>query len=170
MTSNRTDRRRTNDGLPSKLSKRNDGEILADSLDIVRKQEEIMAHLLNDLEFFRKKFKRSLEYDSGAGDYDEEWGDGTLYDVRYETDAGNGMIKEETMVNFVGYKLAMDNFQMGFNKTKDQIEKIWEASEGGEDSLAVPQSGLDGLEEDSLAIPQFELDGLARGRKIAAQE
>jgi len=170
MTSNRTDRRRVNDGLPSKLSKTNDGKILADSLNIVRKQEEIMAHLLNDLEFFRKKFKMSLEYDSGAGDYNEEWGDGALYDVRSHTDAGNGMIKDETMVNFAGYKLAMDNFQMGFDKTKDQIEKIWEASEGGKDSLTLPQSEFDGLEKDSLALPQFELDGLVKGRRIAAQE
>jgi len=170
MTSNRTDHRQADDGLPATLSKTAHAKTLAGSLDIVRKQEEIMAHLLNDLEFFRKKFKRSLEYDSGAGDYEEEWGDGQLYDVRSHTDAGNGMIKEETMVNFVGYKLAMDNFQMGFDKTKDQIEKIWEASEGGKDSLAVPRSGSDGLEESSLAMPQFELDGLAKGRKIAAQE
>ena len=155
MTSNRTDRRQANDGLPYKPSKTNHGKTLADSLDIVRKQEDIMAHVLRDLEFFRKKFKTSLEYDSAAGNYDEEWGDGTLYDCRSDTDAGNGIIKEETMVNYIGYRIAMDNFQMGFDKTKDQIKEIWEAFEGG---------------KGPLALQQYEMDGLEKGRRVAIQE
>jgi len=47
----------------------------------------------------------------------------------------------------------MDNFQMGFDKTKDQIEKIWKAA------------GMN-----PLVLLDYELEGLERGRKAAAQE
>lgn len=62
--------------------------IINDLLDTVRKQEDIMEHLLRDLEFFRKQFKTSLEYDIGTGDYREETADGTEYDARLVSDAG----------------------------------------------------------------------------------
>ena len=150
MTSNRTDRH-----LPSKLSKTNHCKIINDLLDTVRKQEDIMGHLLRDLEFFRKQFKTSLEYDSGAGDYREETADGTEFDIRCGTDAGDGTIKEETAVDYIGYRIAMDNFQSGFDKTKDQIEKIWKDVDVGEGSLAMPKVFADSLE---------------KGRKAAAQE
>jgi hypothetical protein len=121
----------------------------------VRKQEDIIGQLLRDLEFFRKKFKTSLEYDSGGGDYREEIGDGPEYDVRSYTDAGDRTIKEETTVDYIGYRIAMDNFQIGFDKTKDQIEKIWKNVDVG---------------KGSLALPKWEADGLEKGRKAAAQE
>ena len=114
-----------------------------------------MGQLLRDLEFFRKKFKTSLKYDSGAGDYCEETADGTEWDVRSYTDAGDGTIKEETTVDYMGYKIAMDNFQMGFDKSKDQIEKIWKDVDVG---------------KGSLVLPKWEADGLEKGRKAAAQE
>jgi hypothetical protein len=114
-----------------------------------------MEHLLRDLEFFRKQVKTSLEYDIGAGDYREETSDGTANDIRYGSDAGDGTIKEETAVDYMGYKVAMDNFQMGFEKTKYQIEKIWKDVDVG---------------KGSLAIPDWAADGLEKGRKAAAQE
>jgi hypothetical protein len=129
--------------------------IINNLLNTVRKQEDIMEHLLRDLEFFRKQVKTSLEYDIGAGDYREETSDGTACDARYWSDAGDGTIKEETAVDYMGYKVAMDNFQMGFEKTKDQIEKIWEDVDVG---------------KGSLAIPKWAADGLEKGRKAAAQE
>lgn len=76
MTSNPTDRQQADNDLPSELDETIHRMILDDSLDIVRKQEEIMQHLLRDLEFFRKKFKMSLEYDSGLADYCEEVAEG----------------------------------------------------------------------------------------------
>ena len=155
MTPNRTDYQQADENLSSKLSKTNHRKILDDLLDTVGKQEDIMGQLHRDLEFFRKKFKTSLKYDSGAGDYREETADGTEWDVRSYTDAGDGTIKEETTVDYIGYKIAMDNFQMGFDKSKDQIEKIWKDVDVG---------------KGSLALPKWEADGLEKGRKAAAQE
>lgn len=148
-TSNRTDR------LMSEISQTSHRKILDDLLDTVRKQEELMGHLLRDLEFFRKESRTSFEFNSGAGDYREETADGTECDMRSSTDAGDGTIKEETALGYTGYKLAMDNFQLSFDKTKDQIEEIWKH--------------LD-VDEDSLAMPRVFVDVLENGRKAAAQE
>jgi hypothetical protein len=155
MTSNRTDRQQVNDDLLSKLPTTDHRKILDDLLDTVRKQEEMMEHLLRDLEFFRKAFKASLECDSGAGDYREETADGTEFDIRSYTDAGDGTIKEETAVDYTGYRIAMDNFQLGFDKTKNRIEKIWKDVDVG---------------KGSLVMPKWAADSLEKGRKAAAQE
>jgi hypothetical protein len=155
MSSKRTDHQQAQDDLPSKSSTTNHRTIINNVLDTVRKQEDIMEHLLRDLEFFRKQVKTSLEYDVGAGDYREEASDGTEYDARFESDVGDGTIKEETVVYYMGYKVAMDNFQMGFEKTKEQIEKIWKDVDVG---------------KGFLAIPDWAADGLEKGRKAAAQE
>lgn len=108
-----------------------------------------MGQLLRDLEYFRKEFKTYLEYDSGAGNYLEETGDGTEYDIRSCMDAGDGTIKEETIVDYSGYRIAMDNFQMGFDKTKDQIEKIWKDVDVGEGSLATARREVARLQHKS---------------------
>ncbi|KAF2621500.1 hypothetical protein BU25DRAFT_495690 [Macroventuria anomochaeta] len=155
MTSNRTDRQQANDDLLSKPPKTNHRKILDNLLDTVRKQKEIMGHLLRDLEFFRKTFKTSLEYDSGAGDYREETADGTEFDIRSSTDAGDGTIKEETVVDYIGYRIAMDNFQLGFDKTKNRIEEIWKDVD---------------VDRGSLKMQKVFVDSLEKGRKAATQE
>jgi len=73
--------------------------------------------------------------------------------MRSGTDDGDGTVKKQTLVDCIGYRMAMDNFQMGFDKTKDQIEKIWKAA------------GMN-----PLVLLDYELEGLERGRKAAAQE
>ncbi|KAJ4312247.1 hypothetical protein N0V94_007549 [Neodidymelliopsis sp. IMI 364377] len=155
MTSNQPDRQQDNNNLLSKPPKTNHRKILDDLLNTVQKQEEVMRHLLRDVEFFRKTFKTSLQYDSGAGDYREETADGTEFDIRSSTDAGDGMIKEETAVDYIGYSIAMDNFQLGFNRTKERIEEMWKDADVGRGSLAMPKAFADSLE---------------KGRKVAAQE
>jgi hypothetical protein len=111
MTPNRTDHQQADESLPSKLSETNHRKILDDLLDTVRKQEDIMGRLLRDLEFFRNKFKTSLKYDSGAGDYREDMADGTEWDVRSYTDAGDGTLKEETTLDYIGSKLLWTTFE-----------------------------------------------------------
>lgn len=80
-----------------------------------------------------------MKCDSGAGDYREETANGTEIDIRSSTDAGDGTIKEETVVDYIGYRIAMDNFQLGFNKTKDQIEEIWKDVDVARGSLVMPK-------------------------------
>lgn len=52
--SKRIDHPQTRDDLPSKSSTTNHRIIVNNLLNAVRKQENIMEHLLRDLEFFRK--------------------------------------------------------------------------------------------------------------------
>jgi hypothetical protein len=86
-----------------------------------------------------------------------------MYD-EYE-EVGNGMIIEETVVSYLGYKSAMDNFQMGFEKTKDQIEKVWKDV----NVVGVVAKGQI-VKKEQLTRAQIEMDGLEKGRKVAAQE
>jgi len=154
MASNPTDRQQADYDPPTNLDKMIHRMIPDESLNIVRKQEEVMQHLQRDLEFFfRTKFKMSLEYDSGLEDYCEEVAEGITWDMRSGKDDGGGIVKKKAVVDCIGYRMAMDNFPTGFNKTKDQIEKIWK------------DAG-----KNSLLLPDYEVDGLERGRKAAAQE
>ena len=113
-----------------------------------------MGHLLRDLEFFCRTFKTSSEYDNTAGDYREETAEETEYDARFLSDTGGGKIKE-TAGDFTSYRLAMDNFQLGFDKTENQIEEIWKDVDVG---------------RGSLVMPKWVADSLERGRKAAAHE
>lgn len=153
MTHNRTDRQQADDDTRSKPPETDHHRIL-ELLNTVRKQEETMEHLLRDLEFFRKTFKTSLAYDSGSGDYCEKTADGTEFDIRSSTDAGDGTIKDETAMDYIGYKMAMDNFQLGFDRTKNRIEEIWKDVDVG---------------RGFLAMPKWVADSLEKGRKAAAQ-
>lgn len=83
-----------------------------------------MKQLTKDLEFFRNKYKDSLNYDNGARCYLADVGDETIDLRSYQMDLGNGVITVETAAEFLGYRSAIDNFQMGFKKTKEEIEKI----------------------------------------------
>ena len=156
MTSERTDHQQTQDGPPHQSPTTNERIIINRLLETVQKQEDIMKHLLRDLEFFRKQFKTNLEYDVGLGDYREETADGTEYDIRDVTDAGDGTIKNETAVDYLGYKAAMDNFHMGFEKTKYQIEEIWK--------------DVDKSAKGPVVMPKWAAGSLEKSRKTAAQE
>ncbi|KAL8922657.1 MAG: hypothetical protein Q9172_003472 [Xanthocarpia lactea] len=151
--------------MPSKIYPPNHHSIIIKSLLIaIQKQQDIMEHLTRDLEFFRNKFKESLDYDNGTGCYLADVGDETI-DLRSHMDLGNGIIGAETAVDYVGYRSSMNNFQMGFEKTKDEIEKIWKVVD------LVRDTERDQLiRQDSMTIPKWEAEALEKGRKAAAQE
>ena len=73
----------------------------------------------------------------------------------YDSDLGNGVIKNETIVDYLGYKRAIENLQLGVSTSKDAIENIWEES---------------GMVEGDLKIEDIFAEGLEKGRKAAAQE
>lgn len=160
MNLNHFERRQASNKKPSEPYKPNDRKAINDLLVVLQKQEDIMKHLTKDLEFFRTQFKDSLDYDNGNGNYLADTGyDDEPIDLRSYEDVGNGTIEEETVVHYIGYKGAMDNFQMGFEKTKNEIENIWKDV----DLLRFTQGG-------SLNISKFQTDALEKGRKAAAQE
>ena len=154
------------DSMPSEFYPPNHHSIIIEGLLVaMQKQQDIMEHLTKDLNFFRKKFKGSLEYDNGTGCYLADVGDETIDLRSYREDLGNGIIGAETAVDYVGYRSTMKNFQMGFEKTKDEIEQIWKVVDLVRD---VDKGQL--VRQDSLTIPKWEADSLERGRKAAAQE
>ncbi|KAI8943295.1 hypothetical protein NX059_001315 [Plenodomus lindquistii] len=155
MSPKETEHGQSQDGLPSTSPKTNHLTIILQLLEAILKEVEMVKHLNNDLEFFRKQLATSLKYDSGAGNYLEDLSDGTQWDTRGESGIGDGTIKESTAVDYLGYKAALEHFQMGFEKTKNQIETIWKEVGVGKDSLTVPDWAAAKLEE---------------SRKIAAQE
>lgn len=130
----------------------------------MQKQQDIMEHLTKDLQFFRNKLKHSLDYDDGTGCYFADVVDETI-DLRSYTDLGNGIPGAETAVDYMGYRITMKNFQVGFDKTKDEIEKIWNIVDLIRD---VEEGQL--IREDSLTIPKWEVEVLEKGREAAAQE
>lgn len=153
------------DSMPSKPYPPNHHSIIIKNLLIaMQKQQDIMEHLTKDLQFFRNKLKDSLDYDNGTGCYLADVGDETI-DLRSYTDLGNGIIGAETAVDYMGYRSTMKNFQMGFEKTKDEIEKIWNIVDLVRD---VEKGQL--IREDSLTMPKWEAEVLEKGRKAAAQE
>ncbi len=160
-----TEDQQASDSMPSTLYPPNHHSIIIKGLLIaMQKQQDIMEHLTRDLEFFRNKFKENLDYDNGTGCYLADVGDGTI-DLRSDMDLGNGIIGAETAVDYVGYRSSMNNFQMGFEKTKDEIEKIWKVVD------LVRDTEKDQLtRQDSLTIPKWEAEALEKGRKAAAQE
>lgn len=152
------------DSMPPKLHPPNHHSIIRGLLIAMQKQQNIMEHLTKDLEFFRNKLKESLNYDNGTGCYLADMGDETI-DLRSYTDLGNGIIGAETAVDYMGYRSTMNNFQLGFEKTKDEIEKIWKAV----DLVRDTEKGQL-IRADSLTIPKWEAEALEKGRKAAAQE
>lgn len=81
----------------------------------------MMQQLTERLEFFRDKYKKSLEYD---GSYLAGMGD-EIIDFRSEdADVWNGVIAVEIVVGYLGYRSTMDNFQSGLERTKEEIEKM----------------------------------------------
>lgn len=164
MDTNVCDKQQTRDSTLSKLHKQNHRKIIKDLLVAVQKQEDIMKHLTKDLEFFRNKYKKSLDYDNGTGCYLADIRD-EIIDLRSCTDLGNGVIAAETAADYLGYRSAMHNFHMGFEKTKKEIEKIWEDIDVVRDV-----DNKEFVQKDSLKIPKWEADALEKGRKAAAQE
>jgi hypothetical protein len=59
-----------------------------------------------------------LGYDNGTGCYLADVGDETIDLRSYNPDLGDGVIAAETAADYLGYRSAMNNFQMGFEKTK----------------------------------------------------
>lgn len=59
----------------------------------------------------------------------------------------------------------MNNFLMGFETTKKEIEKVWEHVDVVRDI-----DNDEFVQKDSLKIPNWEADALEKGRKAAAQE
>lgn len=164
MDSTVCDKQKASDSTPSKSYNEEHRKIIGDLLVAIQKQEDIMEHLTRDLEFFRTKYKNSLDYDNGTGCYLADVGDQTV-DYRSDMDVGNGVITAETATDYLGYKSAMCNFQMGFEKTKKEIEKIWEDVDVVRDV-----DSAQFVQKDSLKIPNWEAVGLEKGRKAAAQE
>lgn len=160
------DDQQASDGMPSKHHTENHRKTIGDILVALQKQEVIMKQLTNDLEFFRNKYKSSLNHDNGAGCYLADIGDETIDLRSYQTDLGNGVISAETAAHFLGYRSAMNNFQMGFKKTKEEIEKIWENID-----LVRDIDNGEWVRKDSLKIPsKWEAGRLEKGRKAAAPE
>ena len=164
MSTTLSDDQQASDSMSSKPYAPNHCNIIKDLLTAIQKQEDTMKKLNKDLEFFRNKYNSSLNYDNGTGCYLADVGDETI-DMRSYMDLGNGIISAETAANFMGYRTAMDNFQMGFEKTKEEIEKIWEDVDmvRDVDSEQFVQKG-------SVKIPKWEVDALEKGRKVAARE
>jgi chaperonin cofactor prefoldin len=166
MNLNVCDDQQASDGMLSKQHTQNHRKIIGDILVALQKQEDIMKQLTEDLEFFRNKYKSSLNYDNGAGCYLADIGDKTIDLRSYDTDLGNGVIAAETAADFLGYRSAMNNFQMGFKKTKEEIEKIWEDVD-----LVRDVDNDKWVRKDSLKISsKWEADALEKGRKAAVQE
>lgn len=164
MDPNEYDDRQVGDGTPSKTHAWNHRKIIEDTLVVIQKQEDIMKQLSQDLEFFRKNCKDSLDYDIGNGNYLADVGDETIDLRSYQKDLGNGEITAETATEYLGYKSAMDNFQMGFKRTKEEVEKVWK-------DVDLVKDGDEWFQKDSLKISsKWEVDALDRGRKAAAQE
>jgi hypothetical protein len=115
--------------------------------------------------YFRKMVQMRLEYDNGTPSYltdvVNEAPDYDSYMYEYE-EVGNGMIIEETVVSYLGYKSAMDNFQMGFEKSKDQIEKVWKDV----NVVGVVAKGQT-VKKEQLTREQIEMDGLEKGLRVA---
>ena len=129
----------------------------------MRKQQAIMEHLSRDLTFTRSQFETSLEYDNGNGNYLADVGDETIDYKAGGMDVGNGIISADTARDYMGYKVAMDNYEAGLKKTKDQLEKIW-------DAVRMVQRDDEFIQKSSLTLPDWLADGLEKGRKAAAQE
>jgi hypothetical protein len=55
------------------------------------------------------------------------------------------VITAERATDFLGYRSAMDNFQMGFKKTKEEMETIWE-------DVDLVKDGDEWAQKDSLQI------------------
>lgn len=112
---------------PPSHSRPNHRKVIEELLEVVRKQQAIMEHLSRDLNFTRSQFETNLNYDNGDGDYKADTDYETI-DVRaHGMDVGNGIISVDTATDYIAYKVAMNNHEAGFKKTKDQLEKIWEA-------------------------------------------
>lgn len=153
------------DGIPSEQHTRDHREILKELLVAIQKQEDIMKQLTEDLTFFRDKYKSSLDYDNGAGCYLADIGDETIDLRSYQTDLGNGVITAVTAANYLGYRSAMKNFQMGFKKSNEKIEKIWNNIEVVRD--------IDNnvwVRKESVNISsKWEIDALEKGKLAASQ-
>lgn len=143
----------------------NHRKVIEDLLEVVRKQQDIMQHLARDLEFTRHQSEENLKYDNGGGCYLADVGEQTK-DYRAEgMDVGNGVISTDTATDYLGYKLAMDNFEAGFKKTKEQVEKSWSAVDVVQES-----DGGGFVQKGSSTLPRWLADSLEKGRKAAAQE
>lgn len=153
----------SNNTMPTP-STQNHYKIIGDLLVAVQKQQDLMDHLTKDLVFFRDQFKKSLEYDNGDGCYLDDIGDETI-NLKFHMDLGNGTVGTETAIDYMGYISAMNNFQMGFEKTKDNIEKIWKVVDVVRN---VDENQL--VQKDSLMMPKWQADELEKGRKAALQE
>lgn len=105
-----------------------------------------------------------MDYNNGTRCYLTDVGDETI-DLTLYIDLGNRIIGAETAVNYMGYRSTIKNFQMGFEKTKDEIEKIWKVVNLVRD---IEKGQL--IREDSLTIPKWEAEALEKDRKAAAQE
>lgn len=113
-----------------------------------------MAYLTRGLDFFRGQFKAELEQDNGTGNYLADIRDETINLRDYE-DVGIGAIGEETATDYVGYQCAMGNFRTGFEKTMNEIERLWKEAD---------------VVENPPKMANMWVDALEKGRKIAAQE
>jgi hypothetical protein len=106
-----------------------------------------------------------LNYDNGAGCYLADVGDETIDLRSYQTDLGNGVITAETASNFLKYRSAMDNFQMGFKKSNEEIEKIWNDVE-----LVRDIDNNAWVRKESVKIStKWETDILEKDKKAAVQ-
>lgn len=167
MKTSVSDDQKARDGVSSRPLIPGHRKIIEELLVAVQKQQDVMARMNKDLEFFRTQYKSCLDYDNGTGCYLEDTGYGDeSIDLRSYEDIGNGTITADTAIAYLGYESAMDNFELGFKKGKDEIEKIWdrvgEVSNPEHVQLKIEDWAADGLE-----VSRKATDGVEAGRKAA---
>jgi hypothetical protein len=106
-----------------------------------------------------------LSYDNGTGCYLADHGD-EIIDLRsFDMDVRNGVISAATAADYLGYRSAMDNFLLGMETTKREIERVW-----GDVDVVRDIDNDEFVRKDLVKVANWEANALEKGRKAAVQE
>jgi hypothetical protein len=142
-------------------------KIIEDILVALQQQEDLLKGLGHHLGFFRKRYKELLNHDIGAGQFLSDQNTGQILNLRsHQKDLGNFVVTVETAAGFWAYKYAVENLQMGVEKSKEAIEGIWKkVLEVWDDDHRM------WAKRDEVMISEnWVVDTLEQDRRAAAQE
>ncbi|OBT69040.1 hypothetical protein VE03_01297 [Pseudogymnoascus sp. 23342-1-I1] len=142
----------------------NHRQIIGDLLAAIQTQKDLTKQLSETLDLFRNKYKMSLDYDNGDGDYGADNGDEEVDLRSYDADLGSGVISAESAADYVGYRSAMENLQVGIERSRGEVERIW----AGVGEVRDMDGSRGFVAKEGVRVANWERVILEEGRKAAS--